>query len=893
MERVIEEAALEGPLRSDERSKARLLERDPFLRELALNLDATVAGAGRTVFISGEAGVGKTSLVEHFVGGRRPSVRALWGACEALFTPRPLGPLHDIALQTGGDLLEALVSGGDRALIFLAFLKELHRHATASVVILEDIHWADEATLDFIKFLGRRIQRVKALLILTYRDDEIGADHPLRFVLGDLPSQHTTRLLLPVLSRAAVASLAIGKGRSIEDLVAVTGGNPFYVTEVVASEGREVPASVSDAVLARAARLSSPAREVLELVSLFPGQAERRVVEDILHGGGAAIEECISSGMLRSGSEALLSFRHELARLAVEAAVRAHRAKHLHSRILEVLLTHQIRETARLVHHAERAGNGEAVLKLAPEAARQAAALGAHREAASLYAAALRYADILEPDERAALLEARSYECYLTGQIDEAIQARREALGLWRQLDRTVDLGRCLRWLSRLNWFTGENDDAERLAEEAIRVLSIVPPGRELAMAFSNRAQLFMLANKKSEAIALGLRAVDLAQRMGDVETVAHAKNNVGVAQLQAGEKEGWATLEESLQLALANGWEEHAARAYTNLSCQATIQRDYERALMYLEDGITYSVERDLDSWSLYMKAWLARVRFEQGMWDEAVAESERVLDRSGIAPIARIPTQIIRGWISLRRGEPDADKLLDEVWALAGRTGELQRMGPVAAARAESAWLRGRVEQVVAIARPVFERALALEDTRISGELGYQLWLAGDMDVAPAGVEEPFALMMEGSWGTAADLWRRLGCPYEEAMALSEGDRLAQLTALEIFERLGAGPASEMLRRRMREQGVPGVPRGLRTSTRVNPYELTDRQMDVLRLLTQGLSNKEIGKQLYISPKTVDHHVSALFSKLGVSSRTEAASVALQQELFAGPGNHQGSTS
>lgn len=860
----------------------RLLEREAPLAELASAFDDAAAGAGRIVLVGGEAGVGKSTLVEAFVAAPARSARVLWGTCEALFTPRPLGPLHDVALQLQDGALQALLRGGAlRSEIFACFLDELQHAVLPTVVVFEDVHWADEATLDLLKFLGRRIQRAPVMLVITYRDDEVGADHPLRFLLGDLPHRSTVRLPLPPLSKAAVAALALGQGRSIEDLYEVTGGNPFFVTEVLASGGTQVPASVRDAVLARAARLSRAARELFELVSVVPRRAERWLVEALLGPPPAVLEECFGTGMLNQEEDAL-AFRHELARRAVESALPPHARQRLHARVLALLRTSGRGELAAMVHHADGAGDGEAVLSLAPQAARQAGALGAHREAASHYETALRYADALAPEERAAFFEARAYECYLTSQIAEALQARHAALEIWTRLGRPTEQGRCLRWISRLSWFEGRNADAVAYAERAVAVLQALPPDLELAMAYSNQAQLHMLSGEGPQAVAWGTRAIELAERLGDVETVVHARNNIGTALLHDGEEEGWEILAESLRLARAHGLEEHTARAYTNLACLATSQRHYERAMGFFEAGITYSTERDLDAWSLYMTAWRARALFEQGQWDEALADAEWVLERSRISPIARIPALVVAGWIRVRRGTEGADRLLDEARTLALRTGEVQRIGPVAAARAEAALLAGAPERARAEAGSGFGLALERRDARILGELGFWRWRAGGAAEPPPACEAAYALQMRGDWRSAAEAWLRIGCPYERALALADGDEEARREALAILERLQAGAAVEALRRRLQAEGVRGVPRGPRPSTRENPCGLTARQMAVLELLVEGRSNAEIAGRLFISSKTVEHHVSAVLAKLGVGSRTEAVAFAHQHGLL-----------
>jgi predicted ATPase len=432
-----------------------LLERQEFFGELEAILSDVVAGNGRFVLVSGEAGIGKTSLLEKFTAAHKAQVRVLWGACDALFTPRPLGPLYDIAHETQGDLLERLEEEAPRASIFSAALDELENEHTPSITVIEDVHWADEATLDLLKFLGRRINRLGSMIVVTYRDDQVGVDHPLRQVMGDLPNRAVKRLLLSPLSAAAVDALAASAGRSIEDLHAVTGGNPFFVTEVLASKDSGVPVTVRDAVLSRAARLSPAARSVLELVAVVPARTEMWLLDNTISPDGSTLEECVSAGMLRCDVQTI-SFRHELARLAVEDSIPAARRQRLHHLVLKALLSGgAAAPLARIVHHAVQAGDRAAVLKHAPVAARQAAALNAHREAASHYRSALKYPDGLAPHERAGLLESLSFESYLTGEIDEALESRREALILFKELGDELRHGDSLRWMSRLAWGFG------------------------------------------------------------------------------------------------------------------------------------------------------------------------------------------------------------------------------------------------------------------------------------------------------------------------------------------------------------------------------------------------------------------------------------------------------
>jgi DNA-binding CsgD family transcriptional regulator len=867
-----------------------LLEREQDFEQLTLLWQKATKGQGYTVLVKGEAGIGKTALVEQFVRELRQPARCLWGACDPLFTPRPLGPLYDMASQAPGVLSALLQRETPRPVLFSTFLDELRNSGNPIVVVIEDVHWADEASLDLIKFLGRRISHLPTLLILTYRDDELGRDHPLRVVLGDLPSTAVARLHLAPLSPTAITQLmrqANQAQRSTQELHAITGGNPFFLTEVLASDASEVPLTVREAVLARVARLSPAGRALLELVSVVPTRTERWLLAPLLESAPLVLEECLSSGML-SLEGATVAFRHELARLAVESTLSPLPKQALHTQVLQSLLTQGVdpSKAARLAHHATGAHDEALITRFAPLAARHAAAQGAHREAAAHYATALDAASALPPEERAALLEARAYECFLTDHMEDAEAAQLAALRIWQQQERPEKVGHTLRWLSRLSWTLGKRTAAEAYADESVQVLEALPAGRELAMAYSNKAQLAMLADDSAEAICWGERAVALAEQGGHIDILVHALNNVGSAQLADQNVQGWEPLERSLQLALeqgfVEGFEDHAARAYSNLASSAIRARDYPRARGYLEEGIAYCTEHDLDFGGSYLRAWQARAWFEQGAWEEAAEEASQLLSQYHLSFVAKIPTLLVLGWVRLRRGDPGSAPLLEEAHQLALATREFQRIAPVVAARAEAAWLAGDLERCQTEARAGYDLALAHNNPWALGELSNWLWRAGGLTNPPSALAEPFALEIAGDYQGAAARWAQIGCPYEQALALSEGDADAERQALALFEQLGAQPAAARVRQRMRTQGRTGIPRGPRPTTRANQAGLTNRQLEVLFLLAKGLSNAEIARRLSTSEKTVDHHVSAILAKLDVHSRARAITAASALGLF-----------
>jgi len=862
-----------------------LLERESALETLGGWFAEARAGRGRLVLVGGEAGVGKTTLVNEFALQHRQTARVLWGACDALTTPRPLGPLSDVAPALGGQLDQLLHDEAPREVLFPALLQRLRDTRVVTVLVVEDVHWADEATLDLLRFLARRLGPAATLLVVTYRDDEVGPVHPVQLLAGDLASSALVRRLrLAPLSRQAVASLAGPRGVDPDGLYERTGGNPFFVTEVLAAGDEAIPATVADAVLGRAARLSPPARQVLDAAAVMAPPVETWLLVEAAGAAPAHLDECVTAGMLQSQAGGV-GFRHELARLTVEGALGPGRRADLHGRVLAALLARggAAPDPARLAHHADGAGDGPAVLAHAPVAARRAAALGAHREAAAQYARALRFADGLAPAALADLLEHYSYECYLTDQLADAVASRERALGCWRAVADRRREGDTLRWLSRLAWFEGRNVDAERAGREAVELLEGLAPGPELAMGYSNLSQLRMLAGNTEEAVAWGGRAIELADSLGQTEILVHALNNVGTAEMQASRPVGLPRLEQSLALARDHGLEEHVARAYTNLAWECLDHRDYVLASRYHDQGIRYCTEHDLDTWRLYLLASQARANFEQGRWTEATRTVEIVLSDPRTAPVGRINALAVLGRLRARRGDPGVWPPLDEALALATVTGELQRLGPVAVARAEAAWLQGDPAAARGMVEDALDRAERTDGYAwLAGELAFWLWRLGGPDrlstaALPDGVAEPFALQMAGDRAAAADRWRALGCPYEAAAALAESDQEPQLrAALAELERLGARPLAALVARRLRELGVRAVARGPRRATRANPANLTARELEVLRLLVAGRSNRQIAEQLFISNKTASVHVTNLLSKLDVHSRLEAAALA-----------------
>ncbi len=778
-----------------------LLERDPVLALLRQYAREARQGEGRLVLIAGEAGAGKSVLVERFQHDL-PEAAWSWGACDGLSTPRPLAPLFDLARDLGGALEDLCRDRPERDELFAALLRQITADDRLDVIVIEDIHWADEATLDLMRFLTRRIRSASVLVIATYRDDWLAPASPLRLALGDLAARRWTRRLeLPPLSVQAVRTMAAQTDLDADQVYDLAGGNPFYVTEMLEAGTHGVPLSARDAILSRTGRLSDSARQVLELAALMG----LRINASLLADRQAELDELAGSGLLvdeRNG----LRFRHEIARLAIAQEIPTRRQVAIHAEILSALLVSGSRDDARMAFHAEGAGDEEAVVRHASLAARRAVDLGSHREATAQYERALRWAAHAAPPALAELYTGLAEEATLSDQSQTAADAGEQALRLWRLLDDRRREGESLRHYSLTLKYLCRGDEAVDAAVEAISTLEPFGETAELARAYATLAALKMTRDDNDEAIELAQRAQALGRSLGASDVVADALNTEGCA--ASATDSSWIDLiHRSLQLAIADNLPNQAGRAYANLYGISCDKFRFGEGEQYYRDGMAYCDQNDLDAHSNFLRASRTAVLEHRGHWDEALAISTQLLEESSASPLHQICVQALIGVIRARRGEPAVWPVLDSAIARAAPAGQPQYVVPARLARAEAFLTEGRTDEARHEAELAAEVAHDI-DIWMRGALRRWLDRTGSDRTIDGPVAEPYRLAEAGEHALAARAWDELGCRLDAALALLDSRAEDELRdALRRLYELGASATAALARQKLRRLGARSV--------------------------------------------------------------------------------------
>ena len=846
----------------------RLIERESQLAALHQYADEANDGHGRLVLICGEAGVGKSVLLEEFAQ-KLAEARWLWSGCDGLFTPAALGPLLDIASHLNGELLGLCRAESKRDQLYGALLRQLSEMRRLTVIVIEDVHWADEATLDLLIYLGRRIQHLRVLLLITYRDDALEADDPLRLMLGSLASQRATRRLsLPPLSVGGVATLAQGTKIDAAELHQLTAGNPFFVTEVLQAGNDALPASIRDAVLARTRTLSVLARDALESAALIGSRMQSELLVSLVD-DSLDIDSLIKQGLLiKDGDD--LRFRHEIARMAIEGAIPPYRKAAIHAKIMDALLSSGCDDDARLAFHAEGAGRADLVLLHGSRAGRRASELWSHREAAAHFERALASAFGRDIRTRAQLSDALAHELALLDRWEESAEMRTAALELWREAGDPGRESQSMLALSKAMWRLCRGPEALQASEAALALAEPLGASPELAWAYEVLAYHRMSMGRYLEAIALARQAREIAERHGLYAAISAALNTE--AQAVHGAGGNWPpVIQGALDAALMGSFEEQAGRAFANMHLMYSTDLRHDEGERCYTQALAYCKEHEIGTYAVCLQGERAGVLEKLGRWDECASLSHKLLTQHTLSPVNRLKPLCSLAKVMARRGQDGYWRYLDEAMDSATGIDEPEWLILAGLARAEAHWLEGhpdtaltelgRVRDVSAGVSLVQRRWVALWTRRLTG------------DAEPVDIE-PFATQVAGDTAQAAELWDRLGYRYEAALALLDTKEEALLReSLDRLVDLGAEAAARLVRRTMRDLGIRSIPAGARTATRAHPRGLTGREQEILQLLSKGQSNEEISDSLFISVRTVEHHVSAILAKLGTDSRKGAA--------------------
>ncbi len=935
-----------------------LVAREAELARLGELLARADAGEGSLLLLCGEAGVGKSSLTAALAAS---TDNAIQGAAASGLTA-PYGPVVDAlrsrlrtdpeALDGCGPLRSHLalllpelgeaVAEGDRATIFEAIRCAFAHLAEPGplLVILDDLHWSDEATIELLAALAAPLRELPVLLVAAYRSDGLPREHRLRWLrnelrrgggfeelaLEPLAPEGTATLLRELLGADPSPALV----RVVQDR---TVGSPFFVEELVAAlrlrgalrEGRRglelaaredvpVPDTVREAVLVRMSELSPEGREAAEVAAVAGSEVDLGLAGEMAAEEGLA--ELTEIGLLEETGPGRASFHHALAREAIYADVPWMRRRRLHAGFAAAL---EARGGPSLELASHWLGAGEATRARAAlvDAARESERLQAHRDAARAAREALEHWGEGEEEELRLETLRRCGRCAeVAGELGDASKAWRE---LAASCDRDGDLGgyaRAQRHLAGVHEMLGERDAAfaaRRLAAEAFATSgdSAEAAAERLAMADHHRR-----GGRFGEAVELARLAGEDAATAGRPDLSARVLGVRGVAEAKGGEFDaGLASVREGLALALEHELTPTAAELYQRLSLVLYDGADYRLAEEALDTALGLCrIEGDAGT-EVACVTCLVYVLRERGEWARASAMGRELLDAGTAVWVAQ---GLVGAILGFQGRLSSARRMLAESRAVSAAVGHYNMFVDSTTALAQVAAAEGLDDEAARYCGELLDRWRQSEDHHYAvwGVRWAAAFLAGRGDreganacaealgqmAADAGHPDALAALaqaigeialLDGDAPAAAEhleravaLHREIAIPFERAQielraGVALGAAGAREEALERLagayrtaRKLGAQPLAAVAAREVAELGESVAQRlGSRAEQAADGVALTRRELEVLRRVAVGRTNREIAQELFISQRTVDMHVRNLLGKLECRSRVEAS--------------------
>lgn len=906
-----------------------LLERGQELEALRRSFDGAKNGFGGTVMVCGSAGVGKTSLVRTFVSSLESdeTLQLLWGGCDDLIAPRPFGPFLDMVHATGL-LPDELAASPNREDLLVNMQGILDRPSRPAVVVVEDAQWADDASIDVMRYLARRLESLHAMMIVTSRDDEGGGNRAVRGLLTGSSSSAPVRLDLGPLSPEAVATLGRGSSFDAKHLHEVSGGNPLLVTRLLTVSPDDAGRMARETLMSRTEHLSTDGRAALQALSVLPDGADPTLARTLFADRPHALHEAEGTGLLIS-TQSHIGFRHDLARTAVAESMSFGERMSATDRVLSALM-----ETGEdpkvLVHIARAAGDGPRATEFALDALDHGLAPTDHRGAWAMARIALECTTNLDDTRIGRLHLAAATAGRAISQNAEALRhAERAVQRLSRSLpepqDRTGseaevrDLVAAWVAMADLQGDAGDHLVARstlRRAMELLRDQDGEPlRSREWVWCNTRLANSARIGTDLTRAVELATTSIEVAEANRWSDELIHALTVRGTARGGVSNRDGVDDLTRARELALT------AATPQQHLSALLDIADCHMRAAQSAEaEQLAGEVERlgrehQLDRLRYRAAALLAQTFVHRGRTVEAEKLAKALLAEDSDPGLPRATAEAVLARILIRRGDDQVGEMVDRVWNVAVKAGEIGLLAFTGVSRLEHRWVVGDEKALRQFARYLSglgerhrHHRLRAEGLRVlqrlGDDLGFQLPEGldldpaggeaddgehvdgdgvGDMPVPFEGCPPPLAAALLGDHTLAADRWEAAGEPFGRALELIESSSAAAaFEGLRLLDRTGATRTADLARHRLRGRGVQGVPRGPRKSADGGIPILTGRQIEVLKLIARGHTNAEIADELFVARRTVDNHVSAILSRLGVDRRSQAVEVAVTRGMI-----------